>query len=62
LRLMRILASGNVDHTTLNQPLKLNFFRRLPITIFWYAEVLFLGAGAVWGQSAANGKALFNTK
>jgi hypothetical protein len=38
LRLMRIVASGNVGHTTVNQPLNLGFFRRLPITIFWYAD------------------------
>jgi hypothetical protein len=38
LRLMRIVASGNVGHTTLNQPSNFGFFRRLPISIFWYSD------------------------
>ena len=38
LRLMRIVASGNVGHTTVNQPLNLGFFRRLPVSIFWYSD------------------------
>jgi hypothetical protein len=38
LRLMRIVASGNVGHTKVNMPPNLGFFQRLPITIFWYAD------------------------
>lgn len=36
LRLIRIVASGNVAHNTVN----MGFFRRLPIRMFWYSDGL----------------------
>src|SRR5215469_17624448 len=36
LRLMRLVASGGVAHTTVNMPLNLGFYRRLPIRLVWF--------------------------
>jgi len=37
LRLMRIVAGGNVAHNSVHIPINMGFFRRLPISLFWYA-------------------------
>lgn len=40
LRLMRIVASGNVVHNTVYTPAGMGFFRRLPISLFWFSDGL----------------------
>ena len=40
LRLMRIVASANVAHNSVHIPINMGFFRRLPISLFWYADGL----------------------
>lgn len=40
LRLMRIVASGNVAHNQVYTPFNMGFFRRLPVTLFWFSDGL----------------------
>ena len=40
LRLMRIVASANVVHNTVYMPTAMGFFRRLPVSLFWFSDGL----------------------
>ena len=52
LDLMRIVASANVAHTTVYLPLKFGFFRRLPLTLFWFPDGLgVIGAGQEYSDA-----------
>jgi hypothetical protein len=46
LRLMRLVASANVAHTSVQFPTAFGFFRRLPITLYWYRDGLGVAGAA----------------
>jgi hypothetical protein len=46
LGLMRLVASANIAHTTVETPHTMGFFRRLPVTLHWYPDGLAITAAA----------------
>ena len=45
-RLMRLVATPNIGHTTVAFPTNFGFFRRLPLTLYWYADGLGIASAA----------------
>jgi hypothetical protein len=58
LRLMRLVASGGVAHTTVNMPLNLGFYRRLPIRLVWFADGLAITEAAADYSSAIGARVI----
>lgn len=58
LRLMRLVASANVAHTTVYMPLQFRFFRRLPLTLYWCPDGLGVLAASEPYVSAIGAKVL----
>src|SRR5262245_35781417 len=58
LRLMRLVASANVAHTTVQTPNTFGFYRRLPITLYWFADGLAITAAAAEFSDAIGSRVL----
>jgi hypothetical protein len=55
LRLMRLVASAHVGHTTVNEPLG---FHRLPLILYWFSDGLAVTAAAQQYEKAAGARVL----